>query len=77
MNRPRSSRHIIKMRVKTWHRRNRTAIDLPAGDRPAGATGDPQGAGAATHSAFTASGLAVADQVRKAWRSTPAGLAGF
>jgi hypothetical protein len=64
----RSSRRLIKMR----QRREKTTIDNPA--RTARAT---RGASRPTHSAFTASGLAIEDQVRKAWRPWSAGLAIF
>jgi hypothetical protein len=60
-----SSRRIIKM----WHRREKATID-----RLVGTTRDAKAAAAPTHSAFTPSGLAVEDQVRKAWRSNPAGI---
>ena len=63
-----SSRRLIKM----WHRREKATID-----HVVGTTGDPKGAVGTTHSAFTASGLAVEDQVRKAWCPNPAGIAVF
>ena len=69
MKHPRSSRHLIKM----WHRREKATIDHLV--RSIG--GDGKSAAAATHSAFTASGLAVEDQVRKAWQPISAGLAMF
>ena len=68
MKQLRSFRHLIKM----WHRREKATID-----HVVGTTGDPKGAVGTTHSAFTASGLAVEDQVRKAWRASPEGLATF
>jgi hypothetical protein len=68
MKQLRSSRHLVKM----WQRREKATID-----HLAGATGDPKTSGGTTHSAFTASGLAVEDQVRKAWRRSPEGLAIF
>ena len=40
-------------------------------------TGDPKTPAGTTHSAFTSSGLAIEDQVRKAWRPNSAGLAVF
>ena len=63
----RSSRRLIKMR-----QRRERAIDHPV--RAAGAA---KGASRPTLSAFTASGLAIEDQVRKAWRPWSAGLAIF
>ena len=68
MKQPRSSRHLIR----TWHRREKATIDylvrsiVPANNPPA-----------TTHSAFTTSGLAIEDQVRKAWQPASAGLAIF
>jgi len=62
-----SSRRLIKM----WHRREKATID-----RLVGAAGGAKTA-TTTHSAFTASGLAVEDQVRKAWHPNPAGIAIF
>jgi hypothetical protein len=70
MKQLRSSRRLIKM----WHRREKATVD-----HVVGATGNAKnltGTGT-THSAFTSSGLAVQDQVRKAWRPYPAGLAIF
>ena len=68
MKHPRSSRHLIKM----WHRREKATID-----HLVRAIGDTKSAAATTHSAFTASGLAIEDQVRKAWHPSPVGLAIF
>jgi hypothetical protein len=68
MNQDRSSRHVIRL----WHRREKAMID-----HLVRALGDPQAVPGSTHSAFTASGLAVEDQVRKAWRPPSAGLAMF
>ena len=67
MKQLRSSRRLIKM----WHRREKATIDHAV------ATADRTATAATIHSAFTASGLAVEDQVRKAWRPTSAGLAIF
>lgn len=68
MKQLRSSRHLIKM----WHRREKSTIDhLVRTVNP----GEP--ASGTTHSAFTASGLAVEDQVRKAWQPVSVGLAMF
>jgi CMP-2-keto-3-deoxyoctulosonic acid synthetase len=68
MKQLRSSRRLIKM----WHRRDKATVD-----HVVGATGDAKVAAATTHSAFTASGLAVQDQVRKAWHPYPTGLSIF
>ena len=64
----RSSRRLIKI----WQRREKATIDhlVHTAVEPKGATGT-------THSAFTATGLAVEDQVRKAWRPSSVGLATF
>jgi hypothetical protein len=67
MKQPRSSRHLIRM----WHRREKATIDHLVKSI------DPVKSPGTTHSAFTASGLAVEDQVRKAWRPAAAGLAMF
>ena len=68
MKRRLSSRRLIKM----WHRREKATLDHLVG------TADGAKAAAATgHSAFTSSGLAVEDQVRKAWRPNPTGIAIF
>jgi hypothetical protein len=69
MRQLRSSRHLIRK----WHRREKATIDHAA--RAVGLP--PQGTPATTHSAFTASGLAVEDQLRKTWRPWPTGLAMF
>jgi len=68
MKQLRSSRHLIKM----WHRREKATIDHLV--RTIYPVKNPSGA---NHSAFTASGLAVEDQVRKAWQPATAGLAMF
>ena len=62
----RSPRRLIRM----WHRREKATIDhlVRALD------GTPRGT---RHSAFTASGQSVEDQVRKAWRPSCMGLAVF
>jgi hypothetical protein len=64
----RSSRRLIKI----WHRREKATLDHLVGTRR-----DPKTPTGATHSAFTSSGLAIEDQVRKAWRPSSAGLAVF
>ena len=68
MKRLRSSRQLMKM----WHRREKVTID-----HLVRTIGDSKSTAGTTHSAFTASGLAVEDQVRKAWRPCPMGLAIF
>jgi hypothetical protein len=68
MKQARSSRQLIKM----WHRREKSTIDHLV--RSIDPVKSPSGT---IHSAFTASGLAVEDQVRKAWRPATAGLAVF
>ena len=69
MNQLRSSRHLIRM----WHRREKATIAQVA--RAVGL--EPKPASGTIHSAFTPSGLAIEDQVRKAWQPCPAGLAMF
>jgi hypothetical protein len=56
-----------------WHRREKSTIDHLV--RHIGADG--KSLAATTHSPFTASGLAVEDQVRKAWQPISTGLAMF
>jgi uncharacterized protein (DUF169 family) len=69
MKQARSSRQLIRM----WHRREKATIE-----RAARAVGlEPTPPSVTTHSAYTASGLAVEDQIRKAWRPGPLGLATF
>lgn len=63
-----SSRHLVKM----WHRREKATID-----HLVRSIGNAKGAPGTIHSAFTPSGLAVEDQVRKDWRPGPLGLAMF
>jgi hypothetical protein len=69
MKQLRSSRHLIRM----WHRREKATIDQVA--RAVGL--EPKAAASTMHSAFTASGLAIEDQIRKAWQPGPRGLAIF
>ena len=65
----RSSRHL----TKNWHRHEKAMIDQlvrvvrPVERAPSGGE----------HSPFTETGLAIEDQVRKAWRPNTAGLAMF
>lgn len=67
----RSSRHLIKI----WRRREKSTIDhLVHNVAPAAPARE---APVRTHSAFTASGLAIEDQVRKAWCPGLGGLAMF
>ena len=61
----RSTRHLIKM----WHRREKATID-----HLVRTIADPEAAASSPHSPFTASGLAVEAQVRKAWQQSPGGL---
>jgi len=67
MKEQRSSRDLIKK----WHRREKATIDHLIRVIGSGKTTGT------THSAFTSSGLAIEDQVRKAWRQSPIGLAIF
>ena len=64
----RSSRRLIKI----WQRREKATID-----HLVATVADAKDATGTTHSAFTASGLAVEDQVRKAWWPSSVGLATF
>jgi len=68
MKQPRSSRHLIR----SWHRSEKATIDYLVSSI------DPAKDNSRTvHSAFTASGLVIEDQVRKAWQPATAGLAVF
>ena len=68
MKKLRLSRHLIR----TWHRREKATIDYLV--RSIDPVNNPP---VTIHSAFTASGLAIEDQVRKAWQPARAGLAIF
>jgi hypothetical protein len=68
MKKPRSSRHLIK----TWHRREKATID-----HLVRIISDKQDSVETIHSAFTPAGLAIEDQVRKAWSAPMIGLAIF
>ena len=64
----RSPRRLIKM----WRRREKATID-----HLVHAIGAAKNAPRTMHSAVTSSGLAVEEQVRKAWHLGPGGLAVF
>ncbi len=64
----RSPRRLIRI----WHRREKATID-----HLVRALGDPKSSTGAAHSAFTPSGLAVEEQVRKAWCPSCTGLPVF
>jgi hypothetical protein len=68
MQQLRSTRQLIKM----WRRRAKTISRV--GHTADAASNSTPGT---VHSAFTQTGLAVADQVRKAWQTGPLGLARF
>ena len=68
MREPRLSQRLIKI----WHRREKATID-----HLVRTAGDAKGVSGTAHSAFTSSGLAVEDQVRKTWQPGPMGLATF
>ena len=69
MGQLRSSRNLIK----TWRRREKVIIDhLVKTTRPT-----KKDTPITRHSAFTDAGLAVEDQVRKAWQPYSFGLAMF
>jgi hypothetical protein len=64
----RSSRRLIKMRQRRVKATSDAIVDAPA---------DMTGAPVSTLSAYTASGLAIETQIRKAWRPSSEGLAIF
>jgi hypothetical protein len=67
----RSSRRLANL-VRKWHRGDKATLDhLVRG------SGNIDGSAATLHSAYTASGLAVEDQVRKAWQPAYGGIATF
>jgi hypothetical protein len=68
MKQPRSSRHL----VKSWHRHDKAMID-----HLVRSIGTVKSAVGTTHSAFTASGLSIEEQIRKNWHPGPLGLAIF
>ena len=68
MKQLRSSRHLIKI----WRRRGKATAG-PVAE----AAVIPEKAIPTTHSAYTPGGLAIEEQVRKAWRPWPVGLAMF
>ena len=68
MKKQRSSRDLIKH----WRKGEKATID-----HLVRALGPGSRLGETTHSAFTQTGLAIEDQVRKAWHQAPIGLAIF
>ena len=68
MKQLRSSRHLIKI----WHRRGKATIGSAAA-----VAASPAKDNSPARSAYTPGGLAIEEQVRKAWRPWPAGLAMF
>ena len=64
----RSPRRLLRL----WHRREKVTID-----HLVDTLGDAKTAARSAHSAFTSSGHAIEDQVRKAWRPSGVGLAVF
>lgn len=73
MKQLRSGRHLVNRHLtKLWHRREKATID-----HLVRSIDDAEVAPATPHSAFTASGLAIEEQVRKAWYPSPFGLAVF
>ena len=63
-----SSRRLIRM----WHKREKATLD-----HLVGSVGGAKAENGRTHSPFTSTGLVVEEQVRKAWRPQPIGLAMF
>ena len=55
--------------IKAWHKREKATID-----HLVGAMGNPRSVSGTVHSPMTETGLAVEDQVRKAWRPCGVGL---
>jgi hypothetical protein len=68
MKQLRSPRRLITM----WRRRKKATTE-----RVVNTIGDVAGAAGTSHSAFTAAGLAIEEQIRKARRSSSEGLAIF
>lgn len=73
MKHQRSSRHLYRM----WHRGDKATIDHLVRAIASGKDDAAEPAVTPSHSAFTASGLAVEAQIRKAASPSPVGLAMF
>ena len=61
----RSSRHLVKIRQRRGKARIARTVDV---------TGDTKASAAAALSAYTSSGFAIEEQVRKAWSGSAEGL---
>ena len=67
-----SSRQVPEHVIASWHCQEEATID-----HLVRLLNEPNGRFGNAHSAFTATGLAIEDQIRKAWRPDSVGLAMF
>ena len=72
MKQVRSSRQVPPQAIENWHYHDEATID-----HLVRLLTEPNSRVSNIHSAFTASGLAIEDQIRKAWRPDSVGLAMF
>jgi hypothetical protein len=72
MKQVRSSRQVPPQAIESWHCHDEATID-----HLVRLLTEPNSRVSNVHSAFTAGGLAIEDQIRKAWRPDSVGLAMF
>jgi hypothetical protein len=72
MKQVRSSSQVPPQAIESWHCHDEATID-----HLVRLLTEPNSRLSNVHSAFTASGLAIEDQIRKAWRPDSVGLAMF
>jgi hypothetical protein len=72
MKQVRSSGQVPPQAIESWHCHDEATID-----HLVRLLTEPNSRVSNVHSAFTASGLAIEDQIRKAWRPDSVGLAMF
>jgi hypothetical protein len=72
MKQVRSSRQVPQHVIESWHCQEEATID-----HLVRLLTEPNSRFSNIHSAFTATGLAIEDQIRKAWRPDSVGLAMF
>ena len=72
MKQVRSSRQVPRHVIESWHCHEEATID-----HLVRLLTEPNSSYGNAHSAFTATGLPIEDQIRKAWRPESLGLAMF
>jgi hypothetical protein len=72
MKQVRSSRQVSPQVIESWHCREAATID-----HLVRLLTEPNSRYGNVHSAFTSTGLAIEDQIRKSWRPESRGLAMF